>query len=353
MFPNNHSSLNNLSLKSFNTSLKASVVLMTAIMLSACGSDNNNSYNLGDIFDGSPSVKPTDPKPTDPKPTDPKPTDPKPTDPKPTDPKPTDPKPTDPKPTDPKPTDPKPTDPKPTPGSGYETAKTGVQDLNIDASAALPGTVFKTTTRDFTINPDSLIARADIASSSLLPKVTVITSGENDSTNSNGFKLHNDSVVIPTSLGSLPLNYTSVYKDFGTQMRIGHIDGSATVAILQGAKLPVNGVAAFGNKTLTLPKEGTFEYVGVATNRELGIGNSIEYGSSAFTADFAAKKVDGTMKFDKAGNIRLSADIISNEFTNDKGAYRTEGAFYGDDAQYLGGIYSGNNAQGTFGAEKQ
>ncbi|WP_409520900.1 hypothetical protein, partial [Psychrobacter sp.] len=64
MFSNNHSSINKSSLKPLNTTLKASVVLITAIMLSACGSDNNNSYNLGDIFDGSPTTPTPTPTPT-------------------------------------------------------------------------------------------------------------------------------------------------------------------------------------------------------------------------------------------------------------------------------------------------
>ena len=60
MFSNNHSSINKSSLNSLNTPLKASVLLVTAIMLSACGSDSDNSYDLKDIFDGSPTVTPGD-----------------------------------------------------------------------------------------------------------------------------------------------------------------------------------------------------------------------------------------------------------------------------------------------------
>ncbi|WP_010199871.1 hypothetical protein [Psychrobacter sp. PAMC 21119] len=46
---------------------------------------------------------------------------------------------------------------------------------------------------------------------------------------------------------------------------------------------------AVGKKTATLPTEGKFEYTGDATNRKVGPGNAIEYGTSAFTADFVAK----------------------------------------------------------------
>ena len=413
MFSNNHSSINKSSLNSLNTPLKASVLLVTAIMLSACGSDSDNSYDLKDIFDGSPTVTPGDGDGATGGDTGATGGD-----------------------TGATGGDTGATggdtgatggdtgatggdtgatggdtgatggdtgatggdtgatggdtgatggdtgatggdtgatggdtgatgdtggdtgatggDTGPTYQSGSETIKKGAQALNIDASTALPGTVFKITTRDFDINSNSLVARADLASKNLLPKVTVTTSGGSDSSTSNGFKRHDDSVVVTTtSLGDLPLTYSSVYKDFGTQMRIGHIDGSATVALLQGAKLPVNGVAVYGNKTLTLPTDGSVSYGGDATYRELGLGNAIEYGSSKFTADFAAKKVDGTLTFSQVGNIGISATIEGSEFSGKKDGYATEGAFYGDDAKYLGGIYSNDSAQGTYGAEKK
>ncbi|WP_201566512.1 transferrin-binding protein-like solute binding protein [Psychrobacter immobilis] len=240
--------------------------------------------------------------------------------------------------------------------SDAEAEQSGAQTLNIDASAAGLD-AFKTTTRDFTIGEDNVDARADTASNGLLPIVNVTTSGAGDTELANGFMSHDDSTEIPTALGVLPLDYTSVYKDFGDngEMRIGHIDGTATVAALGDAELPVNGVAVTGNKTETLPTDGTFEYAGDATNRQLGAGNDIEYGSSEFTADFVASKVDGTLKFSKAGEIGLSASIDGNEFSGaaaDNDGYNTEGAFYGKDANYIGGIYEGNGSQGTYGAEK-
>ena len=133
-------------------------------------------------------------------------------------------------------------------------------------------------------------------------------------------------------------------------MRIAHIDGAAA----NGA-VPVDGVAVVGNKTATLPTEGTFEYAGDATNRKVGVDNTVEYGSSEFTADFVNSKVDGTLKFAQAGQIDLSATIAGNEFSGaaaDDTGYNTEGSFYGKDANYIGGIYEGNGSQGTFGAEK-
>ena len=94
-------------------------------------------------------------------------------------------------------------------------------------------------------------------------------------------------------------------------------------------------------------------YSGDATYRTLGLDKAIEYGGSAFTADFAAKKVDGTLTFSQAGNIDISAAIDGNQFSGNTGGYATEGGFFGDDAKYLGGVYSGNDAQGTYGAQKK
>ncbi|MGM8888917.1 transferrin-binding protein-like solute binding protein, partial [Psychrobacter sp. 1U2] len=170
----------------------------------------------------------------------------------------------------------------------------------------------------------------------------------------NDFKSYTGSAEIPTALGNLPLNYTSVYKDFGDNMRIGHINGGAT---LGESQLPVDGVTVTGNATKAenVPTDGTAEYTGDATYRELGLDNNIEYGSSAFTADFVAKKVAGELNFANAGDINLTADIDGNKFSGaaaDNDGYNTEGGFYGGDAEYIGGIYEGNGAQGTYGAEK-
>ena len=233
-----------------------------------------------------------------------------------------------------------------------ETNKSGAQSINVGTSVAgLPD--FIVTTRDFEIGDDNVIARADIASNNLLPKVDVNLSGKGDTELENGFMSHNDSTSIPTALGELPLKYTSVYKDYGKDMRIGHIDGAAN---LNGTDIPVDGVAALGNATKAenMPTEGTVGYTGDATHRKLGIGNAIEFGSSVFTADFVKKALDGKLSFVKAGDINFKANITGNKFSGAADAnagYTTEGGFFGGDAQYLGGVYEGNGAQGTYGAK--
>ena len=233
-----------------------------------------------------------------------------------------------------------------------ESAKTGVQSINVGASVAnLPD--FVVTTRDFEIGKDNVIARADTASNNLLPKVGVNISGAGDKALSDGFMSHDDSTSISTELGKLPLTYLSVYKDYGDDLRIVHIDGAAS---LSGIKIPVDGVAVIGKATQSenIPKAGIVGYTGDATHRTLGLGNSIEFGSSVFTADFVAKSVKGNLAFSKAGNIALSADIKGNQISGsaaNNGGYATEGGFYGGDAQYLGGVYEGNGVQGTYGAK--
>ncbi|MGP5552938.1 transferrin-binding protein-like solute binding protein [Psychrobacter celer] len=241
-----------------------------------------------------------------------------------------------------------------------EVAKSGVQSLNINVTPL--SKVYNTTTRDFEATDNSIVARADIASESepgkgdgLLGKVGVTTSGNADTALANGFMSHADSaeVSVPALGQTLPLTYVSTYKDFEDDMRIGHIDGKA---VFSGAELPVNGVAVVGNATQAenMPTEGSVGYTGDATYRQLGIDNDIEFGKSVFTADFVAKNLKGNLAFDKAGKIGLTAAIDGNQFSGtaaDNAGYNTEGGFFGGDAQYLGGVYEGNGAQGTYGAK--
>ena len=138
-------------------------------------------------------------------------------------------------------------------------------------------------------------------------------------------------------------------------MRVGHINGEGDATGLGLGVLPVDGVAVTGNATANMPTEGVFNYAGDATNRANGIGNAIEYGSSVFTADFINKNLQGTLSFATAGDIGLTAAIDGNQFSGaaaDNAGYNTEGGFYGDNGQYLGGVYDGNGAQGTYGATK-
>ncbi|WP_201626062.1 transferrin-binding protein-like solute binding protein [Psychrobacter immobilis] len=239
-----------------------------------------------------------------------------------------------------------------------ETTKSGIQSLNVNVAPL--GKVYNTTTREFESTENSIIARADLASESapgkgdgLLGKLSITTSGDNDTKLQDGFMSHKDNAEVSAVGQKLPLAYTSTYKDFGDDMRIGHIDGKADFS---GAELPVSGVAVVGNatKASNMPTEGKVGYTGDATYRKLGIGNNIEFGTSVFTADFVAKNIKGDLTFDKAGKIGLTAGINGNQFSGtaaNNAGYSTEGGFFGGDAQYVGGVYEGNGAQGTYGAK--
>ncbi|WP_162522650.1 hypothetical protein, partial [Psychrobacter sanguinis] len=144
-----------------------------------------------------------------------------------------------------------------------ESAKSGVQTLNVDVVPL--NKVFNTTTRDFDADSTSVVARADLASESapgaadgLLGPLTIAISGDNDAevSDTNGFKAHEDTAQVDALGNKLPLTYTSTYKDFGDEMRIGHIDGQAVFSDLA---LPVNGAAVIGNATqaANMPTEGS------------------------------------------------------------------------------------------------
>ena len=234
--------------------------------------------------------------------------------------------------------------------SEAEADKSGVQHLSVDASGLELG-VKTTTSREFSIRSTSDVdARADLALTGLIQApIAIQVSGDNDAETSNGFKAYEGTGTV---LSEGDLAYTSIYKDFGDngELRIAHIDGAAV-----GGAVPVNGVVALGNKTVTLPTEGEAKYAGDATHRKVGVEGQVEYGSSEFTADFVNKSLDGTLKFKQAGDIALKAGIDGNEFSGsaaDNNGYNTEGAFYGKDAKYIGGIYEGNGSQGTYGATK-
>ncbi|OLF39694.1 transferrin-binding protein-like solute binding protein, partial [Psychrobacter sp. Rd 27.2] len=191
-------------------------------------------------------------------------------------------------------------------------------------------------------------ARADEVLTGVVPNPVAVTlSGDSDADTESGFKSYEGTGNV---LAEGDLSYTSTYKDFGAdgELRIAHIDGAVSAL---GNEIPVDGVLVVGNKTATLPTDGTFQYTGDATNRKVGADNAIEYGTSAFTADFVNKKVAGELKFANAGDINLAADITGNEFSGtaaDETGYNTEGGFYGEDANFIGGIYEGNGSQGTF-----
>jgi hypothetical protein len=242
---------------------------------------------------------------------------------------------------------------------------------------------------------DKLTARADMTKPDSVEKaVTVTLSAAGDKTYGNDFKVHSEKVKVQGPV-ALDMTYNSVYKNFDSQMQIGHVYGDAGHALL-GTLARVSNVYVQGNSTAvedmqymkdlaTVNKangsDGMFKYNGVATYMEglhLGDGDRagpIVDGTSAFNVDFINGKVDGTLSFADKGDskympkdneIGISADINGNTFAGNVNNIDTAGGFYGEDAKFLGGIYQeakevggkgtnpgeGTTFQGTFGAEK-
>lgn len=308
-----------------NVPLKASVAIITAIILSSCyGGDGTSSYSLDEVFNHSSMVESSSDATTDDTTTEDKTTE----------------------------------DTKndgaindnvtaETYSSATESELSGVQHLNANVSALGLG-VKEVTTREFDIRSKADVdARADKALEGVVQTpVAVLISGDNDTETSQGFKSYDGTAEV---LAPDDLAYTSVYKDYGNdEMRVGHIDGAVSAG---GLLVPVDGVAVLGFETESLPTDGQFVYSGDATYRPVGQDRNISYGTSAFTADFVEKRVDGRVKF---GGLMydLGADIEGSTFSGSAYGNTTEGAFYGADAGYLGGIYYNNTAQGTYGAAK-
>jgi hypothetical protein len=243
---------------------------------------------------------------------------------------------------------------------------------------------------------DSFSARADMTKpDSVKEQVLINISGANDSDLTNGFKLHTETTTVQGPV-ALDFNYSSVYKNFDSQMQIGHVYGDPNQSFL-GDLARVSTVYAQGNGTnledMQYMKDlaqynidnnindGMVAYAGVATymeNLHLKDGDRsgpVVDGSSKFDVDFVNSKLEGTLTFAEgdykympAGNeININADITGNTFAGNANNIDTAGGFYGEDANFLGGVYQealtqggkgaqpgeGTTFQGTFGAEKQ
>ncbi|PNK61331.1 transferrin-binding protein-like solute binding protein [Psychrobacter sp. FDAARGOS_221] len=229
--------------------------------------------------------------------------------------------------------------------------QSGVQTLQV--AVDLLNKKFATTTRDFEVDNDKVVARTDIISNGLLPKLDI--NFNNGSETDRGFNTATNDTSIKTELGELPVTYQSVYKNYDDQMMIGQIAGNATFASME---IPLEGAFAVGNATATenMPSEGRVLYSGDATYRDMRQADKVELGESSFVTDFVAKEMTGSLNFADNKKVDLSARIEGNQFSgtarNNKG-FETSGSFYGDLAEHLGGTYQGNHIIGSYGASKQ
>ena len=189
--------------------------------------------------------------------------------------------------------------------------------------------------------------------------------------------------------GNPDFKYNAVYENFGEQMQVGHVYGVLNSSLLNKDVSRVANVYVQGHLTnqadidfLKGVNEGKVTYEGNATymeNIHLGDTGAFEpvNGTSNFNVDFVNNSVEGKLsfegdfKYNPAGKIAINATIDGNTFAGNQNGIDTAGGFYGQDAQFLGGIYqdastlegtsggkgagpgTGTKFQGTFGAEKQ
>lgn len=115
-----------------------------------------------------------------------------------------------------------------------------------------------------------------------------------------------------------------------------------------------------GNATKNMPTTGVANYKGeVIIAGQTAHFDDEDYltGSSQFTADFANKKLSGTLNVDSMKPINVDATISNNDFTGkaSSGDFATsakvDGKFYGDKAKELSGVFDdGKSWSGAFGA---
>ncbi len=246
--------------------------------------------------------------------------------------------------------------------------------------------------------------QSDVAADGTLPSDKVLSTGDNF-TAFNKLSLRADMVKpdsvhksldidletpkkVKVEAGKGGLNpdfvYTSVYESFDAQMQVGHVYGHINSSFV-GDLSRVANVYVQGHLTaqedidyLKQVNEGKASYAGSATYIEnIHLGDTGSFapvdGTSNFDVDFVNNSVKGELaftgdfKYNPTGKIGIEATIDGNTFAGNVNGIDTAGGFYGEDAQFLGGIYqdasveggkgdlpgTGTKFQGTFGAEKQ
>lgn len=114
----------------------------------------------------------------------------------------------------------------------------------------------------------------------------------------------------------------------------------------QGEKTPVANMSKL---------KGVVNYTGLSVYGCADCNSQMIKGNSQFKADFDNKTIAGTISNSKA-TVQLTADIKGNTFVNDgsKTGIQVDGAFFGNNAEELSGIYldKNKNFAGAFGAKK-
>ncbi|MBR5940388.1 MAG: transferrin-binding protein-like solute binding protein, partial [Neisseriaceae bacterium] len=152
----------------------------------------------------------------------------------------------------------------------------------------------------------------------------------------------------------------TAYARYGYTVDLKNATTAQVKLFYQGNPTPIN----------EMPTKGTATYQGFAiaidpnkTVATSGEGDSF-YGLSEFNADFANKKLTGTLndwrnkhaETSALKEVKIAAEIRANTFKGTaNGTGTAEGKFYGTKAQNLAGAFNDKtqNLQGVFGANKQ
>ena len=116
---------------------------------------------------------------------------------------------------------------------------------------------------------------------------------------------------------------------------------------------------AQGEPTLTtqIPTTGTVEYQGGAVYKKDGDKNYSELSEMKATADFANKVIDISIsqKNDFVPGMNFGGKITGNSFAGEVNGIKTQGGFFGENAQEMTGLFinEADQARGAFGGIKQ
>lgn len=116
-----------------------------------------------------------------------------------------------------------------------------------------------------------------------------------------------------------------------------------------------------GNRMVDMPKSGVAKYEGglvVSCNDELVCRNEYHSGKSSFEVNFGEKSLTGSLSA-LGTTLQVAGEIQGSTFSGNHQDTKISGAFFGDNAQEMAGVFYHENAKtgleagGAFGATKQ
>ena len=106
-----------------------------------------------------------------------------------------------------------------------------------------------------------------------------------------------------------------------------------------------------------IPTAGTAEYKGGAVYKKDGDRNFSERTEMKATADFANKVIDINImkKTNAVPEMHFGGKITANSFAGEVNGIKTQGGFFGENAQEMGGLFTNeaDQSRGAFGGIKQ